>query len=447
MLSKFTLLFSVAATLTGADVYIRDGASGDGSSWTDALDTIPISSSLVRGNVYYFADGDYGSYTMAKAESSSQLITFKKAIDDTRCASLGMTTAECRGTGTGWTDSYGDGVAKLDWLQVERGDFVLDGQITCTDIKNCQRGFLVEVGTTLYHIAVSAPNIVNNVVFKSITVDGVVANLKRGFRFCCNGGQGVVLQDIEIKNIGNDPINLSIYSDVDINRLYIHSRLSSDDSHADAMEVVESPISGSPKNTLRNSIINWDGQQLWFTGGVGNPVNGEWDIFANVWTSPTCGTAIASVTAIKFRNDELASSAGPLNIYNNTFACLYNAFVFSDLTTGVAQNNIFYNLTTGMGGFNQITHDYNYYDTALGSTFGESNGQAGSDPFVNLSVRNFRLSFATAPGVTLSAPFNVDPLGIVRGTGGVWDRGAYEYAPTGSTSGGPRKGGGPKTKK
>ena len=87
-------------------------------------------------------------------------------------------------------------------------------------------------------------------------------------------------------------------------------------------------------------------------------------------------------------------------------------------------------------------HDYNWFfdnvrtegcdpecilDTDAAAA--EPNAELGSgDPFVAWQSGDFRLQAATAHGMTLPAPFDVDPMGAQRGADGVWDRAPHEYA-------------------
>lgn len=85
----------------GANVHIRDGGSGDGSAWDNALDQLP--SSLSRGNTYFLAGGTYtDNWTLDDAVSGTDLITIKKA------------TVAAHGSSTGWDDSYATTNALID---------------------------------------------------------------------------------------------------------------------------------------------------------------------------------------------------------------------------------------------------------------------------------------------------------------------------------------------
>jgi hypothetical protein len=58
-----------------------------------------------------------------------------------------------------------------------------------------------------------------------------------------------------------------------------------------------------------------------------------------------------------------------------------------------------------------------------------------ASPFVAPENDDFRLAFATDPGLPLPPPFDHDPNSKARGADGVWDRGAFEFAPTLQLSG------------
>jgi hypothetical protein len=80
-----------------ASKYVRAGAIGNGSGadWANAYPTLP--STLVRGDTYYIADGNYGGYTFNTPTSGQQYIYIKKA------------SGGDHGTDVGWNSSFGDG--------------------------------------------------------------------------------------------------------------------------------------------------------------------------------------------------------------------------------------------------------------------------------------------------------------------------------------------------
>ena len=91
----------------------------------------------------------------------------------------------------------------------------------------------------------------------------------------------------------------------------------------------------------------------------------------------------------------------------------------------VARNNLWYDsVRTAHLGFD-ISHSWYYNTQQDGDT---NQAQIGTgDPFVNLSGEDFRLRGPTNSGQFLSAPFDRDMDGRVRGADGNWDRGAFEF--------------------
>ena len=96
----------------GANHYVRQGASGSGSDWNNALAQIP--SNKVRGDTYYIADGTYFGHNFSTGGTATTYI--KKA------------TIADHGTDVGWQDSYGDGRAEFSGLTFSTSNWVFDGQ-------------------------------------------------------------------------------------------------------------------------------------------------------------------------------------------------------------------------------------------------------------------------------------------------------------------------------
>jgi hypothetical protein len=114
-------------------------------------------------------------------------------------------------------------------------------------------------------------------------------------------------------------------------------------------------------------------------------------------------------------------------VYNNTFVdCNGAAGIFWDNgSSNIAYNNLWYNCKSLS--FSGTTHDYNLFYNS--SAQPETNGQieTGSHPFVDYAKRDFRLARPTDASKSLPSPFNRDMNGNIRGSDGVWDRGAYEF--------------------
>ena len=125
-----------------------------------------------------------------------------------------------------------------------------------------------------------------------------------------------------------------------------------------------------------------------------------------------------------------------VHVYNNTFANIPGSQVLSTLPirngNNEARNNLFYNVSDVGGGnvWQTVTHNH-FISTVAGGT-NTSTGTA--NPFVNINALDFRVTVATPAGMTLSAPYNKDMLGVVRGGDNLWDRGALELGTGSSTA-------------
>jgi hypothetical protein len=415
------LLWAVPAWAQTETHYVRAGASctSDCHDWTNAYNSLQDAENnadVSRGDTIYVADGSYGSVTFDKAVSGTTTITVKKA------------TASDHGTETGWLSTYGDGQATFTKLTVASNYWIVDGQgsnPTGGDFSTATYGFRIDVpvSTTTVDYCLVVSSGASNLQFDSIHCDCASSNARRGVRLY-NTGTTVSLSNIQVSGFGDDPFLLHTYSGLTLEYIWIHTRQSSTGAHADAIVISNAPTTSGTKNILRYSKIDWPGQQMWFDGIGGGGTFGAWDIYGNVFTNPADPPS-ASTTAVKI-NDTVVSG-GPIKMYNNTFVSLQSAFVTNSGVTGEAYNNIFYDLNNGVTGFDNYTHNYNYFDTALGSSFGEANAQTGGSPFTNFASRDYTLAAATSAGTTLASPYNADMTGKTRGSDGTWDRGAFEY--------------------
>ena len=178
--------------------------------------------------------------------------------------------------------------------------------------------------------------------------------------------------------------------------------------------------------TIRyNQLHDFDVEGIFF----GEPGNNGARIYGNLFYQGT--SAPDTGRGIEF--DDTADSTDVL-VYNNTFVDLPLpgvSFGNGGLHPGaVVQDNLFYNTEADFG---PATHDYNWFSGAGAS---EAHGIAhGAAPFVNATAFNYHILSAVGPdlpkdkGVNLGAPFNLDLDGVIRGSGGGWDIGAYESVP------------------
>jgi len=176
--------------------------------------------------------------------------------------------------------------------------------------------------------------------------------------------------------------------------------------------------------TIRyNKLREIDVEGLFF----GDPGNDGVKIYGNLFYQGS--SAKNSGRGIEFDNS--ADSRNVL-VYNNTFVDLPLPGLNFNNGKGhpgaSAVNNIFFNCSANFG---PASHDYNYYSGANPS---EPNGVGGgTNPFVNAAAFDYHVvgTIAAAKprneGLALGAEYQFDRDGVLRGSDGLWDIGAYEY--------------------
>ena len=431
------VFLTAISTASAANVYIRSQATGanNGTDWINAYTSIP--SPMIRGNTYYLAAGTYGSYTFSVPISGSTLITLKKA------------TAADHGTHTGWSSTYGDGLATFSSasITVNTGYFVIDGA-TGGGPGSWKIGhgivFTSPAGTSIEYINVASGvshlvvrrvhftqagntetttarangiynnNILNNSLFEYNYFDNL-----GGLPFFLRNGSGNIFQYNYLGNICGmsvaDP-NQHCEGIVIWGMTDVHFRWN---------YVSKSPSSGG---FVKNSFLTADAIRIY-----GNVIANGFPINCN---HGSCTKWI---------------------IFNNTFHTGSSGPVGGDGTMSGSYfyNNIMFNFSfmAPMWGI----HDYNWLSRSsglrcrMGAATHENicSGCSGgcdsltmtTDPFVNASgstPEDFRLTKAIREhdgdnvcqldGCTGENKYNIDAFGLIRGADGVWDRGAYEYS-------------------
>lgn len=446
----FLLLF-FPAHLIAANHYILDGGSGDGSSWSSALDDLP--GSLTRGDTYYVGDGNYSSYTFDDAESTTTVITIKKA------------TASDHGTETGWSSSYGDGQAVLgSSISFREGYFVIDGNGTHTVPSNTSSdygfkishnsststGGIVAIGESGYQVS----NITIKYTHVYNTTNGDINNGTVGVRFYPTQAQNYVkLQNCYFQNCGKDGFQLSSSNYVLIERCYIERygllAAGSPDYHGQTIQAFY---------TTDQVIMRWniwegcEGQAL-FSYGDGSSIDGI-RFYGNVVFNPygtTTGDGFNSTGGI-IGNAWPSTTSNHFYIYNNSFVnirdsytnnatdCSFLVHASSSASNMHLLNNMFYNdediYVSG-------SYTVNYNATGGLDSPGGSNLQTGvsSSIFQSYTTDDFRLASATDGGMDLTGEgwwdtsdsffefldSDEDMYGNTRGDDSTWDRGAFEY--------------------
>jgi hypothetical protein len=379
--------------------------------------------------VYYIAEGSYAGRSFSTAASGTSLITIKKA------------TAADHGTSTGWNDSYGDGqVVFNSGLTFSSPYWVLDGQTGggAENKWNQNLGIKVIEKGDSNSIIKFASSSASNITVRHVELQG------KGSVSSAGGSSS------------NDAVSIYGASNITISYFWMHG-------------VGRCPFFISPKNLIvehgwvqsyyGSSAVHSEVASIWgFSGSVGD-VTFRYNLFTDIqstgglmWDNSSNTSAKLSVYGNVFYKPA-GASWGEANgviggwtggggeqfhnasVYNNTFINVdqESLSTFPNISSGnTASNNLFYNCQSP--DFSKFsTHNYNHYINS-GGTHSEANGTSASsgDPFVNLAGMDFRLKAATAAGLKLAAPFNLDPLGLARGADGVADRGAFEFGTGGA---------------
>ena len=424
-------LFSVSGLATAANYCVRDeaGGSNDGSDWTNAYTDLP--STLERGSTYYIADGNYSGYTFDDAVSGTSLITIKKAIESDH------------GTSTGWNSSYGDGLATFGSLLFTTSYWVIDGQ-TGGGPGSWESGFGIKLDASSARI-VRLDNDASNITFIHI-------DMEHNGRFTAQHEDGIYTGNSVSENITVSYCYLH-----DICRCHILTR------NANGFILEYSKLA---RNGYGDEIHNeaWSGgvednvivrycvfEDIAGTGviclvnGVGDAEN--WQIYGNVfYRTPSDGSDVSSFIKVKYANPTFVSAIN-WKVYNNVVVNLQGVSAgisIGDGSGNVAKNNIWYNNTVNAIQFNNISHNYNWFednyrtdgcdppcdlDPDLADS--EPNGIHGSaDPFDDWENGDLDLTSGTDAkdnGTDLGSPYGEDAYGNTRGGDGNWDIGAYEY--------------------
>jgi hypothetical protein len=184
----------------------------------------------------------------------------------------------------------------------------------------------------------------------------------------------------------------------------------------------------SAYDTLRYNVVRDIAGSAYFM--IQNSTQGHFYIYGNVFYS-------TNRTRYYVSNGVIGSGSADANynmqVYNNTVAnvsAISTSGIYwgSSSADNVTYNNIWYNCEKVS--INSDTRGYNSFyncDLSWNYTPAATENVMSGDPFINSQNGNFHLSAATHAGITLSAPYGLDPDGNMRGADGAWDRGAYEY--------------------
>ncbi|MGZ3744181.1 MAG: hypothetical protein ACXWRA_10060 [Pseudobdellovibrionaceae bacterium] len=407
------LVFIFVTVKAGAaNHFVRQGATGsaNGIDWVNAYPSLPAT--LIRGDTYFIAAGNYPGRSFDTPTSGTTQITIKKAIESDH------------GTETGWQSSYGTSqVVFSSGISFSTAYWLLDGQ-TGGGPGSWTSGFGFRVNHTSSP-AVEVTSGGDNITLRHIELQGNLTDGVSGFRL--SGADNFTVSYWYTENIGNCPFSLIPVSGFLAEYGYVGKYYGSAASHSEIASIWGG-VTGT--TTFRYNIF----ANVTSTGGL------MWDnhedhtaqlqIYGNVfYKSPTSVWDNDANGLIGGWTGGNGEDLYNLRVYNNTFynttGRIFTTFAVRSGNNEV-KNNLFYN--SDSPGFDDIQiHDYNHYINS-GGLHAEANGSTSiENPVVNASDLDFRLTTSTVTGVFLPAPYNLDPLGSMRGSSGTWDRGAYEF--------------------
>lgn len=408
--------------------------TGDGSNWDNAFSDLP--ESLVRDAQYYVASGVYTTgtpdpyYVFDDAEQNNLYIgIFKATIGD-------------HGTDTGWQDSFGQGAAQLGMIRFITGYYEIDGQIgsgtqghgfklytaTCSEQ---QKAVYFPWNSTSSHIELRHMNIglCGSTTFTA-PQDAIYSHY---------AVSDIIITNSYIHDSNRAHIVMINWSNVLLENNYFARSGDQEESHGLGMR-------GVSNVTIRNNFFE-DAKNSFINLREISDVH----IYGNVFQRTQAGNR--NVYALIDNYD----TATNVLIYNNTIYNVHGLNAGIRIVGTLNNVQVYNNLWVGSRA-NQIqltgTHDYNaFYDnwrvddngtkiTDLDQKMIDDNVEPHlqvlpSNPFTNSANGDFRLTFPTDAGLTLPAPYNQDPDARLRGEDGVWDRGAYEFAPAVTLTGSP----------
>ncbi|MGE0764050.1 MAG: hypothetical protein AB7N80_12285 [Bdellovibrionales bacterium] len=412
-----TLIFYSSISLA-ANRYVRQGAVGanNGSDWTNAYPSLPAT--LIRGDTYYIGDGSYGRYTFDDPLSGIQVITLKKA------------TVADHGTAVGWQDSYGDGQATFSDMTFNFGYYTIDGQKRNESNWQDTPSYGFRNTGSVYSSALNpGPTCADNLVIRYVDIGGPPGSAyseslpSSGFYF---GGFGescdrwVVHRShihhveipfqiaggstglIEYNWIGPGWAKEAIRGQIKASNFIIRNNVFKDSCQF---------TPGDQTSGCTAEIAMWDGSAAGSFSGN--------EIYGNIFQKTTNEHNSGGVIVVGGNGSSwVGVSASNTKIYNNTLVGFHqgNAMILVNGGTGNAvTNNIWYDIGPGV-----------FFECSANTC--TNNLKLMANPFVAYP-NNLRLSIAR-PGTTLGAPYDVDLTGVMRGSDGVWDVGAYEFGGT-----------------
>lgn len=389
--------------------YVRAGATGanNGTGWTDAFTTWPT---MVRGETYYVAGGNYPSHNFNTAASGSTLITVKHA------------TVADHGTSIAWQDAYAvqSHIAFSGWFAGNGGIVGTEISTPFWVIDGGQGQTLFATDATAYGFIVDKPSgasscstanqsyfwiaDVSNVTYRYIAIDGCGSGFDvQQVGFDNGTGSGRVIEHNFANHLQNSIKLFQATSDtVQYNQLW--NQWTSGAHHGESVNNFS-----TDQITFRYNYLDGCTGTACIACNIGNTIAmNHWSIYGNIFANYSGGNgAIGGVTQV------IANTV----VYNNTFVNGSTVW-FKDgdgdasAVNNVLENNLLYNSNSSidLASGNIAIRDYNAYFNSGSPS--ETHVQIGAgNPFVNSGSLNYQLVVNTTAWTPLPSPFNFDMTG------------------------------------
>jgi hypothetical protein len=479
--------------------YIRAGATGDTcADWgRNACSDLPTT--LVRGDTYYVATGTYAKHLFKDSDSGSTIIRVQAATIADHGTETGWNNAyqgqavfrcvtQCGAIWEFDSDYYLiDGVYRstrtgnphTDWMNEASYGFKVDN----TDAHAAGADISGGAGYK------GSPNFVHDITIRYVDVSGAHPTEDTGQTYDSGidfegGSYNLMFDHLYVhddyvpfflkgnhnrQNGGGWTFgpgsNITIQYVAASHNFTAPNPRRSDHHHGAFCSCSEGLTNFTVKYNWIENIVGTSVLDLASGAGVnsGNGSNGPWFVYGNVWTqSDSTHCAVGQGFFAPFD----ATFGGDVYVLNNTIANVGASNCPGQIDTGFTpalttkmrgvywENNLYYRsdhanvinsgrTTYGDVSFTNMVWDYNSWfstPTSAKNDKGPHRQISASNPFVNDKAFNFRLLAHSAAGAnthSLVPDNDADMNGTVRGSEGVWDRGAFQKAkaPAASTGG------------
>lgn len=417
---KLALLL-LLPVLAQADKYVRDGGSSSAcTSWSDACDQLTTAEGVVeRGETIWVADGTYNSTTLDVANSSTTVITVKKA------------TVASHGTETGWDNAYGDGQAQFGDITFGSDYWTWDGATRNESDWNAFAAYGFRVVGSIYTYTDATVACGDSITIRYSDIGGAEGDSYTGSEpgeaiksncFIAGLANDLTIQKNRLHNIAHfallhlNGVNTCLIEDNWLGPAWgkeaIRGQIALKNCTIRRNWFHNSCGTASP-DACTAEIAIWDGSSGQFDNN---------EIYGNVIRCNGCDGGTSSVSILVGGNGGswAGSPASGTLIFNNTVvgsaSTSFNStpsILVNGGTGNICRNNLWY-LVEG--------------SPSTTCNTASNNGEEASNPFVDHSGGDFHLASALA-GVSTDSPAgnSTDLAGVTRGGDGAWDRGAFEY--------------------